>query len=236
MAHTPMVSDRLILRCNLKLLHVEADHFWSMAIVDAVRSWTEACEVGVAKSGVEALARCRALAPDFVLFDAALPDMDGFDMAHELSRMAAPPRLLLFTERCDDALLYGLSRSPADGVIWKIASAAAQLRAALAAILAGRKFFSPETQEAMRRLRCSPDAYFKILSEREIDLVRRFGRGEPLKQIAADLNLCPSTVKWHRAQIMGRLGLHRTVDLMRWAEVRGLVEHLRPAPPCVTRC
>lgn len=230
-----MVSDRLALGCNLRLLHVDADHFWLETMVAAARDWPEVCEVGLAKSGTEALARCGALAPDFVLFDATLPDIDGFDMAHELSRMAAPPRLLLFTERCDDALLYGLSRSPADGVVWKIASAAAQLRAAIAATRAGRKYFSPETQEAMRRLRCMPDAYFKILSEREIDLVRRFGRGEPAKQIATDLGLCPSTVKWHRAQIMGRLGLHCTVDLMRWAEGRGLVVHERPALPCMTR-
>jgi two-component system response regulator EvgA len=75
--------------------------------------------IGEAVDGTSGLAAARALRPDFVLVDVGLPDVEGFDVAHQLAADAAPPCVVLTSTR--DASSYGprIARSRAAGFIPK---------------------------------------------------------------------------------------------------------------------
>ena len=62
-----------------------------------------------------------------------------------------------------------------------------------------------------------------MLTDHEVGLLCFLGRGETDMEIAVRLGLSQLTVKWHRRHIMAKLGLNRTVDLMRWARDKGFV-------------
>jgi DNA-binding NarL/FixJ family response regulator len=76
--------------------------------------------VGEAADGAEALAAEARLRPALVLLDIQLPDVDGFEVAEELSRSAEPPAVVLISSR--DAEAYGdrVATSQARGFIPKI--------------------------------------------------------------------------------------------------------------------
>jgi DNA-binding NarL/FixJ family response regulator len=114
-------------------------------------------------------------------------------------------------------------------MLWKTAEVRGLLRAGLAEVLAGHRFFPAGVRDALRAVRSDPDAFFKILSERELAMLPLLCLGSPDTQIAQQTGLSPATVKSHRQHIMSKLDLHRAADLVRWAAEKGFID-LGPAP------
>lgn len=210
---------------SLSILHIEDDPLWG----DAVRLGLESLPMPVAyrrgASRAEALRLAGEAPPEVVLLDLRLPDGDGFGVAEELSAMIGRVRIMVLSARQDDLALWRIMREPRlAGLVWKSGDLRAQLPAALAAVQQGHRYLSPEVHAAMRRLRADPQAFFKILSDRELGLLPGLGRGLTDEEIAARAGLSALTVKSHRQHIMAKLGLHRTPDLIYWAIAHGFVE------------
>jgi DNA-binding NarL/FixJ family response regulator len=89
--------------------------------------------VGEASTGADAIALAEELRPSFVLLDVQLPDLDGFEVAERLGRLAAPPQVILTSTR--DRADYGslIAAAPARGFVGKGELSAAALRELLAA-------------------------------------------------------------------------------------------------------
>jgi DNA-binding NarL/FixJ family response regulator len=212
------------------VLHIDPDPIWGLAVQRMIDRWPEVRHAGRAASAAEGLARCRAGLPDLVLLELRLPDADGFEVVDALAGgLSRPPRILLLTARSDDATLYRLTRLPVAGMVWKTAEIRDLLRAGIGEALAGRRFFPADVRAALRAVRCNPDAFFKILSERELAMLPLLCLGSPDTRIAQQTGLSPATVKSHRQHIMSKLNLHRAADLVRWAAEKGFID-LGPAP------
>ncbi|MDD3179014.1 MAG: response regulator transcription factor [Opitutaceae bacterium] len=226
------MSGAIASRAAAGLLHIEDEPIWIDAVAQLQSSWPEVRYLGSAMTGTEGVDLCRKKHATIVLLNLWLPDANGFEVAEQLSRLSRPPRVLLFTWRFDDMVLYRMNHSPVYGLVWKTHRFREQLRSAVSAILAGQHYFPPEVQAELSRFHSSPFCFAKILSRTEIDLLPRLGEGATDQEIAAEAGLSASTVKWHRQRIMAKLGFHRTIDLIRWARLKGFVEDQRPAPPC----
>ena len=207
------------------ILHIEDDPLWG----DAVRLVVESLAAGVdyrrGTTCVEARQLALAQSPDIVLLDLRLPDGDGFGLLPDLHGAGGRSRILVLSGRTDDVALWRVMRDPRlAGLVWKTADLAAQLSAGLAALQRGHRYLAPDVLAAMRRLRADPQAFFKILSDRELGLLPALGRGLTDDELAAQTGLSALTVKSHRQHIMAKLGLHRTPDLIYWAIAHGFVE------------
>lgn len=214
---------------SLSILHIEDDPLWGEAVRLVVESLPEPVDYRRGATGAEGIRLAREQEAEIVLLDLRLPDRDGFGVAGDLVRRAGRPRIIVLSARTDDAALLQVMRQPHfSGLIWKAGWMREQLPAALAEVRSGRKYYPPEVRDALRRLRADPQAFFKILSDREIALLPGLGRGLTDGEIAGQAGLTALTVKSHRQHIMAKLGLHRTPDLIYWAIEHGFVESTLP--------
>jgi DNA-binding NarL/FixJ family response regulator len=213
---------------SLSILHIEDDPLWG----DAVRLVLESSRPDIAyrrgATRAEGLRLASERPPEIVLLDLRLPDGDGFGVAAELAAALARPRIIVVSARNDDVALWRIMREPRfAGLVWKSGALREHLPVALAEVERGHRYLPPDVHDAMRRLRADPQAFFKILSDRELGLLPGLGRGLTDDELAAQAGVSALTVKSHRQHIMAKLGLHRTPDLIYWAIAHGFVE---PAP------
>jgi DNA-binding NarL/FixJ family response regulator len=165
----------------------------------------------------------RAQKPSLVLLDLWLPDGDGLDFAGELRMQSASARIIACTVRKDAVALHKCERMGLNGMICKEPLLAKNLRLAMRTVLEGRRWVSPEMAARMASLRTDPNAYYKILSDREQELLPLLGRGDSDASIAALEGVSPYTVRNQRLGILRKLGLARAADLIRAAASLGFV-------------
>jgi two-component system secretion response regulator SsrB len=215
------------------ILHVDHDTAFAALLRHRVSAWADIEYVGAAYSGSQAHSLCEQLRPAVLVIESQLAGDDGFELSDRIRRADYAPKLIFLTHAFGDYLVYRLGRGCGDGLVWKSQNAADELRAAIHAVMAGRRYFPQEYDGLRRALWSKPAAFFKILSDWEIRLLPLFGKDMSDQEVAKYLGLAKSTVRGHRYNIMAKLGLHKSAALVQWAHAAGFVPTLLPAPPCV---
>ena len=180
--------------------------------------------VGEAESGDRAVALARAHAADVLVLDLNLPGRDGFEVLHELRRERLGLKVLVLSLHADVAYVARAVREGADGYVLK-ENAVQELPAAIRAVLAGQRHYSPRVQEALSEMVRSGAATDPLgrLSAREREVARRVAAGRSSKEIATELHLSVRTIESHRASLMRKLGLRSIAELARFAMESGLL-------------
>ena len=177
--------------------------------------------VAEAAVAADALAACERHHPRILLLDLELPDGNGLDVAPELKRVSPETRILAISAKVDDYTLFRVVDSGVDGYIDKVGSSVESLTTAIRTVLTRGAYFSPAVETALRKMAEDPQAFPKILSPRELDVLRVIGGGCSNAQAAQSLGMTVTTAKTHRRNIMSKLGLHNSRELMRYAAAVG---------------
>jgi two-component system response regulator NreC len=130
-------------------------------------------------------------------------------------------RILALSSECDDYTLYRVLNSGMHGYVDKNRQSVDVLKLAIDEVIRGRVFFTEVVQQVRQRLRMEPKAFPKVLTDREQELLGLLGGGLSNEEVARELKLSRYTVQLHRRNIMDKLGLHRTPDLIRSAVNKG---------------
>lgn len=205
----------------VRVLHIEPRQFWRDYVANLVGSFPDLIHVGSAATAVDASECCSRLSPQVVLMDVYLPDGDGFKLAKHLGCLPQAPAIVFLTEREDEVTLHRVERSNARALVWKIAGFERYVPVALSEAAMGRRYFPPEVHDQLRRLRASPNAFFKILSDCEQNLIGLLCSGYSYREIALKEGCCEGTVRVHFHRIMVKVGLHRRAELTCWAQKTG---------------
>jgi DNA-binding NarL/FixJ family response regulator len=184
--------------------------------------------VGEAADGVQAVELTRALAPDVVLMDIRMPNMDGLTAANRLIAESGS-RVLILTTFDADEYVYEALRMGASGFLLKDAPPD-QLIAAVRSIAAGNALIDPvitrrliaRFAHAVRPRAAQPDQ-LKELTSRELDVLRLVARGLTNAEIAEELVVEESTIKTHVSRILLKLGLRDRVQAVVIAYESGFV-------------
>jgi DNA-binding NarL/FixJ family response regulator len=189
--------------------------------------------VGQAANGREAIERARHLAPDVVLMDVRMPDLDGIAATRELTRADPDTRVLILTTFEQDDYIFGALRAGASGFLLK-RTRPEDLIAAVHTIATGDALLSPSvTRRVIDRMAHQPTpdltgrANLDHLTPREREVLQLIARGLSNREIAAQLVVEESTIRTHVKRILMKLHLRDRVQAVIYAYETGLTQ---PAP------
>ena len=161
---------------------------------------------GEAASGQAAIQLCNTLHPDVILMDMVMPDMDGAAATRMIRKQSPGIQVLALTSFKEGILVQSALQAGAIGYLLKDVSAD-ELAQAIRAAHAGRSTLSPEAAQALVLATSQPPAPGLDLTEREREVLALLIEGLNNTQIAAKLNVSPSTVKSHVSNILSKLGV-----------------------------
>ena len=178
--------------------------------------------VGKATEGHGALKLINMLHPDVAILDISMPGLDGIEIAKEVYRNRLNTKIILLTMHNNPLMADKLLKSGVSGYVIK-EDAFKDLMLAIKTVSSGGQFVSPSLAEKMSCFRNSKTEGSTGLSVREKEVLQLISSGLTNKQVAARLLISVKTVETHRTNIMQKLGIHNTAELVRYAVKEGLV-------------
>jgi len=209
-----IVDDHAILRAGLKmLLNAQPD----MEVV------------AEAPDGEKAVQAARETKPDVALLDLTMPKVGGMKALQEMARTCRETRVLVLTMHDDPAYLRSALAAGACGYLLKRA-VDAELIAAVRAVHRGGIFVDPRLTNVLvqdvlkkRGTKASSAAVVKLLSARELQVLRLVARGYTSAQVAKQIFVSVKTVETYRSRFAEKLGLRTRSDVIRYAVQMGLL-------------
>jgi DNA-binding NarL/FixJ family response regulator len=219
-----------------RVLIADDDDLMRAGLIELLRNDSTIEIIGQASTGREAVERARRLAPDVVLMDVRMPDLDGIGATRELSRAAPDARVLVLTTFEQDDYIFGALRAGASGFLLK-RTRPEELIAAVHTIAAGDSLLSPSVTrrviDRMAQQRASevPDqAKLDQLTPREGEVLTLIARGLSNREIAAALVVEESTIRTHVKRILMKLDLRDRVQAVIFAYEAGMNRATSIAP------
>lgn len=187
--------------------------------------------VGQAGNARDAIQMVRNLKPDLVLLDLGLPDKSGLELSCEIRTVSPPTRILIVSMHSKVDYIVKAFQAGATGYMTK-ESATGSLLGGIECVLNGEYFMDGSvSHQVVKKLMQTPDKEMKItdaayesLTPREQEVMVLLAEGYSAKEAAAKLFISPKTIENHRTNIMNKLGLHSTLELVRYAARLGLVD------------
>ena len=187
--------------------------------------------VDEAGSGQSALEKAAKIKPDLIMVDLSLPDMSGIQLTRQILAKLPQIKIIIVTMHSKVDYMAEAFQAGATGFVVK-ESAAEGLLKGIETVLKGDYFLdsavSTQVVETLKKLPGKEtkinDAVYGTLTAREQEILRLLAEGLSAKEIAQKLFISPKTVENHRANIMNKLDLHSTIELVRYAAKLGLID------------
>jgi DNA-binding NarL/FixJ family response regulator len=184
--------------------------------------------VGEAGDGRRAVELVLRTDPDLVLLDLHLPSLDGFGVVEALRQVKPRIPILVLSSHCDDYTVFRAEHARVQGFVDKNTSAVAALKQAITTIGEGRAYFSTEFKRRKEARHRDPFSFDKLLTERERAVLALLGKPLSDHETAGQLGLSKATVEKHRFNILSKLRLSSTAELVRYAVEHGFTLSASP--------
>lgn len=186
----------------------------------------ETCDVvGTVEDGRALIEAAERLNPDLVLLDISMPLLNGLDAARQVKAMLPACRIIFLTMHADPAYALEAMEAGGSGYLLK-RSAASELAQALEAVLGGRQYITPlirpDPQATFQRESTRDLPSVKTLTPRQREVLQLIVEGKSTKAMASILSISLKTVEFHKSNLMERVGVHTTAELIHYAVVHGL--------------
>ena len=184
--------------------------------------------VAEAADGLEAVRLCEEHRPDTVILDIGMPRLSGIEVAARATKLDHSPGVIILSVHGDESYIMRALAAGARAYLLKSATDE-DLIPAVRAVASGKPYFSPAVtavlvEDYMRQLqqRGLTDSYH-LLTDREKEVLQLLAEGRSNKEVATLLELSLSTVETHRSNLMQKLNLHNTAEIVLYAVRKGLI-------------
>jgi DNA-binding NarL/FixJ family response regulator len=184
--------------------------------------------VAEAGDGLEAIRLAEEHRPDLMIVDIGMPRLNGIEVTARSQKMERPPGVLVLSMHSDESYIMRSLAAGARAYLLKSATDE-DLLPALRAVAAGKHYFSPgvtsvlvENHVRALQKRGLTDSY-NLLTDREKEVLQLLAEGRSNKEVAALLDVGVSTIETHRGNLMQKLDLHNTAEIVLYAVRKGLV-------------
>jgi DNA-binding NarL/FixJ family response regulator len=174
--------------------------------------------VGEASNGVEAIRLTQELQPNVVVMDLSMPELDGVQATKEIVKHVPSTQVLVLSMHADDNYVRNALDAGAKGYLLKSAIDV-DLVGAIRAVAEGKRYIG----SGLKYVAGDHDDQLSRLTGREKQVLQLIAQGKSNKEIATLLDLSVNTVSVHRANLMEKMNIHRTAELVLFAIRKGLV-------------
>ncbi len=178
-----------------------------------------AAEVG---DGLELLSVLKKINPDLIVLDVSMPNLRGIEAIPEIRRIRPNAKVLMLTMHKEEDYLYQAISAGANGYLLK-EDAEKELFSAIEHIKNGKIYISPgladQSMQNWARMRRGEDdaQHVESLTVREREILKLIAEGKSNKEIGDLLFISVRTVERHRANMMSKLNIRKTAELVQYA-------------------
>ena len=193
------------------------------ALRNLLESEAELLVVAEAGDGSEVLALCVEFAPDIVIIDVGMPNMNGIEATKQLLARHPNIKVLALSASAEKRLVLGMLEAGATGYIIK-AEAGGELLRAVHSVMDGQSYLCPSVASmVIENIQGKIKSEKTNLGQREQQVLELLAAGLTSPEIGARLNIAAATVEVHRRNIMRKLGVRGIAELTKYAIREGLV-------------
>jgi len=156
---------------------------------------------------------------DLIITDISMPEMQGTELITEVRNTGSDVKIIVLSTHKNEKLVQNLFNQKINGYVFKD-YAANEIVEAVEQVLETGKYISESVQQILDNANAEPD---KKLTQREIEIIQHIAKGLLNKEIADKCFISEATVKTHRKNIMNKLELGNTADLVRYAVSNSLI-------------
>jgi DNA-binding NarL/FixJ family response regulator len=182
--------------------------------------------VGEAGNGRDVLTLAQQTAPDLIVMDVAMPELNGIEAARRLTTMLPHVRILALSMHKDSIYVREMLKAGARGYLLKD-SGEQDLLNAVRVLSKGGEYISPSVQPALMAGtsgKFGGTTPLDQLTSREREVLQLIAEGKTNKEVAGLLSISAFTVDAHRGRIMEKLNVHNVNELVRFAVRNGLID------------
>lgn len=197
---------------------------------DGIRSILESQEdiivIGEASDGLEAIEYAGKLLPDIVLMDISMPKKNGLEATRQIKERYPQVKVLIMTQHDNREYITPALQAGASGYVLKRSGRREMLNALRQVHEQGAFLTGKVTQEVLQEYSQNGSNLVEdelYLTERENQVLSLIVDGKSNKEIALQLGISPKTVSVHRTNIMTKLNVQNTVDLIRFVTKHHLI-------------
>ena len=224
---------------SFRILLAEDHPVFRIGLCSLIRSkagW-EVC--GEAADGREAVTKCIQLRPDLLILDICMPNLNGLDAARQILKHNPDQKILVLKNVESEQVIRGCMEAGVRGWVFK-SDSTEELIAAIEQMQKSRSSFSARISNLILYSYLKPHSENPTLttpvglSGREREVVQLVSEGKSSKEIAQVLGVTMKTAETHRSNVMLKLNLHSTVELVMYA-IRNEIVHVQlPTKPVPT--
>jgi two-component system, NarL family, response regulator NreC len=178
--------------------------------------------VAEASDGRECVQRAEEHSPNVVMMDIAMPQMNGIEATRRIVAANPATGVVILSMHQDESYVLQSLKAGARGFLLKD-SPREDVLEAIRTVAQGRSFLSRKVSRMLQedyigQLQSKGlDDTWELLTDREREILQLLAEGRANKDVANLLSISPTTVETHRGNILRKLSLHGTADLILYA-------------------
>lgn len=209
-------------KMNIKVFLADDHKMFRDGLKAQLNSMEDMVVVGEASDGRETVRMAEKLQPDVIVLDIAMPLLNGIEATRHILKSLPDVKVVILSMHADHIYVKEALKAGASGYLLKEESFI-QLVEAIKIVLDRKVYLSKSIEEVMmedfiKQIRHGDmDRLNDPLTDREREVLQLIAEGKTSRKMADILNISVSTVDTHRKNIMGKLSIHNTAGLVKYA-------------------
>ncbi len=210
----------------IKIIIADDHRLFRQGIVNLLETKPEIEIIAQTNNGEETIEKVNELKPDVVIMDIGMPIINGIDATKVINEQHKNVSVIALSMHSDKHYVRGMLEAGAKGYLFKDCTID-ELVDSINTVYAGKKYLSNKITEILineyldqevKTVTSDPD-----LTEREFEILKQFAEGKSTKEIAESLFISVKTVGTHKQNMLNKLKLKSTTDLIKYALKKGIV-------------
>jgi DNA-binding NarL/FixJ family response regulator len=204
----------------IRILIADDHQLFREGLVNLISRSSEMEIIGQAENGREVIEMAAELKPEVILMDIGMPEINGIDATRIIKKNHPNIKIVALSMHSDRQYIKGMLEAGASGYLLKN-STVDQAIEAVKLVNGGKKYLSTDITEALIENYLGKDKQSFIestdLTQRELEILKLYAEGKETREIAKMLYLSVKTIGTHRQNILEKLGLRNTADMVKFA-------------------